>query len=519
MSEVINKTEMNEKLSVIENSNSYEEIRASGALPEPDLTDAYYFVSYSHRDYKRVLKDIIHLKEQGLRIWYDRGLETGKSWRDEALKKLTSFHCKGVIIYISGQFASSSACILELKTALRADKSAVIVDLDGALKTIAFENKKLQTKWGQYRERTAVLAGNIDYADFAQRIGELKSPALFSYKFYDYKKFVAKSVGESVKPWRTFMGLTLFKAVLGPVKSKVALISAVNDKDVESIVLPRRVYDGKKSVRVLGVDAGAFSGCINLRQVTVPDGWTYVARGAFYNCISLKEVVLGTPAKYVLSMKLGELQIPFEHCTSLENIITPKRGRIVFNGTFYGCKQLKSWICPENVSLNGSTFSGCTALEKVSLSKRSYVGSRYQFYNCRSLTKVEVNPASRSRVICNSAFYNCEKLTNIKLHGRVRAIEQSAFENCGLTEIELPEKVNAIHVSAFRGCKDLTFVKLKCRKLKILAEENEAGVDELFPYAETIVAPKGLKIKFKGEFRLTGRKGKFVTYKRAEHDR
>lgn len=520
MSETVYTSEIADKLKIIEESKNYDELKRSGILSEPDLDEAYYFVSYSHRDYKRVLRDIFRLKEQGIHIWYDRGLETGKSWRDEALKKMTSYHCKGVIIYMSEQFISSAACRLELKTAVRANKSAVITDMGGACAAIAFDNKKLQAKWEQYQKDAAVFTGEPDYAIFAQQIRQLKSPELFSYQYFDYGAFVKKTVRESSKKVRTLLGLSLLKLFLGPVRKKVALISAIHDRDVESVTLPDHVYNGKKRIRVVGVDAGAMNNCVNLQYVTMPDGWMYLARGAFYNCTSLKEVRLGTPVKLFPFVRFGELQMPFEHCTALENIVTPKKGRVIFNGTFYGCKQLTSWACPKNVSLNGSTFSGCSALEKAVLSKRSYVGSTYQFYNCRSLSDVEIHPAARSRVICSSAFYNCGSLKKITLHKNVREIGESAFESCALREIELPKRTNTVHASAFKNCRELAAIRLRCRQLKcIAAGDAEPALDEVFPYAETVVARKSLKIKFKNAFAVTGRRGNYITYHRVTDDR
>lgn len=520
MSEKICNKELTERLAIIENSHNYAELEGSGILPEPDLTESYYFVSYSHKDYKRVLKDIIHLKEHGIQIWYDRGLEAGKSWRDEALKKMTSYNCKGVIIYISKQFVESAACNLELKTAIQDGKSAVIVDMDGSINSIEMGNQKQQARWKQYQEKSVVLSCNTNYDKFAESIIGLKSPELFSYKFCDYKKFAKQASNDSTSKWRSLIFWFFFRLVLGSLGTKVALVKTINDKDVESVQLPAYVYDGKKQIKIVGIDEGAFSNCVNLRRVEIPAGWLYISRGAFYNCVSLKEVTLGTPGKFIFSLKLGEIMMPFEHCVSFEKLTTPKRGKIFFNGTFYGCKQLKSWTCPKNVILSDGVFSGCTALERVKISKRSILGSRYQFFNCRNLAQVEIDSRSRGRIIYKSAFYNCQKLKEIKLNKRIREIEASAFENCGLTEIELPQKTRKVDVSAFKDCKNLTYVKLNCKQIKIITTDgHEASLDEAFPFVNTVIARKKLKIKFTDKFTVTKCKGAFLTYERCANDR
>ena len=51
-------------LQFIRNANNFAEVRNSGILPNPDGDDGYYFVSYSHVDYKPVLTDVISLQTQ-----------------------------------------------------------------------------------------------------------------------------------------------------------------------------------------------------------------------------------------------------------------------------------------------------------------------------------------------------------------------------------------------------------------------------------------------------------------------
>jgi len=88
-------------LEQIAQSDSFAQVKNAGILPEPDADEGYYFVSYSHKDYKKVFKDILAFQQNGLPIWYDRGLESGKSWINEVKKKISSYYCRGVIFYIS----------------------------------------------------------------------------------------------------------------------------------------------------------------------------------------------------------------------------------------------------------------------------------------------------------------------------------------------------------------------------------------------------------------------------------
>ena len=59
-------------------------------LPDVHTTD-YYFVSYSHKDYKEVYNDIFDLEQAGLAIWYDRGIPAGNDWKEVATKYIAPF--------------------------------------------------------------------------------------------------------------------------------------------------------------------------------------------------------------------------------------------------------------------------------------------------------------------------------------------------------------------------------------------------------------------------------------------
>ena len=53
----------------------------SSYLPDVHSKD-YYFVSYSHLDYKNVYPDIFNLQDEGLNIWYDRGIPGIPGWSE-----------------------------------------------------------------------------------------------------------------------------------------------------------------------------------------------------------------------------------------------------------------------------------------------------------------------------------------------------------------------------------------------------------------------------------------------------
>lgn len=116
-----------EKISIIETSHGLEKITLD-ALPDVH-TDNYYFVSYSHRDYKQVYVDMLRLQESSLSSWYDRGLPAGLDWQQIAEEHIAKYNCIGVIFYISENALQSDAIMAEIKAARQLKKDFLAITL------------------------------------------------------------------------------------------------------------------------------------------------------------------------------------------------------------------------------------------------------------------------------------------------------------------------------------------------------------------------------------------------------
>lgn len=97
-------------------------------LPHIGADEDYIFISYAHRDYKKVYADIAAMYEAGVRFWYDRGLSAGKNWDDEVMEKLTSPNCVGVIFYMSEHLFLSQSAFREIEMAYRLSRTEANAD-------------------------------------------------------------------------------------------------------------------------------------------------------------------------------------------------------------------------------------------------------------------------------------------------------------------------------------------------------------------------------------------------------
>lgn len=88
---------------------------------------ASVFVSFAHRDQEHVFKDLAHLNDHGLRLWYDEGIRLGAPWRDEIASAID--RASVMLLYVSGSSIGSVACVQEINYALDCHKPVLTVFL------------------------------------------------------------------------------------------------------------------------------------------------------------------------------------------------------------------------------------------------------------------------------------------------------------------------------------------------------------------------------------------------------
>lgn len=465
-------------LEQIEQSESFAQVKNAGILPEPDADDGYYFVSYSHKDYKKVFKDIIAFQQNGLPIWYDRGLESGKSWINEVKKKISSYYCRGVIFYVSENYLSSESCMIELAHWLElTQKSALFVTLDGPLGDE--ESSRLDAKVAQYAPDSVAMLPvmllvneEIAYeAEIFEKIERTKSffePELFEFTY------VHGTDNPILQAYNLFLGRSAF-------------VSGVIDKNVREVTLPRTVKHDGKTYRVHGIESNAFSHCMQLEQVNVPDGWMFLLENAFTYCPSLKLVKLGKPGR-LFGQRLGMIQKCFLNCPQAELQVSDKS--VSYNGTFKHNSNITHVDFGGKKNVSGDCFSGCTSLISARLYQKDAISDK-MFYNCTALEEVSVTKNNRSFWL-NQTFYNCKSLRSVTLPPKLRRIGKQSFAGCeSLTEITVPQNVNLIEADAFDGCTSLKTVILDCRRFSTLHKipkpyHKLIYIDDVFSAADRI---------------------------------
>jgi len=217
-------------------------------------------------------------------------------------------------------------------------------------------------------------------------------------------------------------------------KDKTTLHTYPAGKKGSSFIIPNSI---------INIGRGAFSGCANLKDITISNNVTNVL-WAFSGCTSLTAInvnsgntvyssdngVLYNKAKTVLYIyPEGKTDSSFQ----IPNSITT-----IGHGAFSNCVNLTGITITDSVnSIGDDAFKGCTGLISITIPK--------------SIVNIGKN-----------VFSDCTSLTNVTLPDSVTSIGDSAFRNCtSLTSVTIPNGVTSIGDCAFLFCTSLTSVTFK----------------------------------------------------------
>lgn len=157
-----------------------------------------------------------------------------------------------------------------------------------------------------------------------------------------------------------------------------SVIAVVNKGEVNKKMSSCHVPD---SVRFLG--SGAFSGCLNLKNIDLPQALEEIGNSAF------RETGISH-----LELPEGMVAIPdfaFCSCENLERIVIPESVKSIGKSAFKRCSKLTAIVFPEKLEeIKEEAFFMCSALKQVSIPSSVSTLAPLAFHSCRSLEDVTV---------------------------------------------------------------------------------------------------------------------------------
>ena len=434
-----------EKIERIENSESFEDLK-TGWFPQSAST-SYYFVSYCHKDYKKVFIDILGMQgvDSDVAVWYDRELSAGRDWEKEAKTHIYDFDCLGVIFYISENSVESTSIPKEMQMVLDAGKPFIPILLP--VETMPdYEGEYLSGEKLLKILRPRLSKDDETYKLYHEMFGENITYLLNTSSPQDKIERMKKSFTR-----RPLLEISGYKNRVGTAGT-IAAVNNINVIEVNESDY-RFIDENNQPITVSEIGKCAFSNCKQLETVMLPKTIRIIGKFAFYNCKKLKTVKLSSDSglEYINDSA-------FMHCRNLINIALPNGTRRIGNNAFSGCSCLTNISIPHSVkSIGEFAFFGCSGLTSFDIPDSVESVGKFAFSGCSGLTSISIADSVKS--IGELAFSGCSGLTSIDIPDSVESIGFFAFGDCsGLTSISIPHSVKSIGRGTFNNCSSLTSI-------------------------------------------------------------
>lgn len=208
------------------------------------------------------------------------------------------------------------------------------------------------------------------------------------------------------------------------------------------VIIPVTVTYGGTTYFVTSIGDWAFSDCIFLTSVTIPNSVTSIGGFAFYSCMGLTQINIPNSVTTIEGCA-------FYGCTGLTSIDIPNSVKYIGVLAFSDCYNLLSVTIGNSVNYIGGGAFGC----------QGWFGD-YIFGDYCSLTNIVVadgNSTYDSRNSCNAIIETASNTLvvggiNTTIPNTVTSIGSYAFEGCCPREMYIPNSVVSIGDYAFYNC-------------------------------------------------------------------
>lgn len=300
----------------------------------------------------------------------------------------------------------------------------------------------------------------------------------------DVKEVLFDADGAYTKiPEATFRNTTALVTVTLPSSVIAIGAEAFKGSAIENFVVP-------DSVRTIALRAFEESKLVSL---TLGAGVEYVGMSAFRNCNALTEIRINSAATELVLDKAA-----FSGCVSLGSVILPENVKNIPAMAFYGAVALREVTAYALNNVGAQAFDGCSALQRFTAESVGSVG-KYAFRGAKELSALAFNFALLTKIE-EGAFDGCKALdVDLSKMTNLETVGAGAFRNTALTRLVLPGTVNSLGELAFEGCTELVYVDLSLTSLTSVSN----GMFKGFTKLETVLLPTNLETVGKGAFKNT----------------
>lgn len=260
--------------------------------------------------------------------------------------------------------------------------------------------------------------------------------------------------GDRAIPDRLFSGCKNLKNVTIDEGITAVGDSAFSKTAVEKIILPSTV---------IVVRSDAFRECRQLREVILNDGLKTIAESAFKRTENLSEISIPNSVIHIGSGCFA--------CSGIKSVKLPESGTftVILWETFFGCKNLETVKLPDSVNvIDDYAFSECTSLKNINLEKIGSIGPSAfaktalekitltvmetgprAFAECENLKEADLSGIASGK-INSRLFFECKNLSKVSLpKEQIKEFDDSCFYNTAIEEITFDAKNVVVESNAF----------------------------------------------------------------------
>lgn len=304
-----------------------------------------------------------------------------------------------------------------------------------------------------------------------------------------------------------------------------------NCKKLESITIPKTVtkigewafnnceqlktvtietYENSREL-AYRIERYAFSGCVNLTELTIPESFTslgdHIIENTAITSITIPKtikqssgnVLTGCDTLTEVILADGMTWVPNGICEgikNLESITIPETVTEIGSNAFKNCPKLTELKIPQGVTKLGGNIIEGTAITSITIPKTVQIQTGGMvLVGCPSLTEVilEDGITCVPNRLCDYGS-NTSYIENVIIPESVTEIGYSAFYNCDkFTEVNIPKNVTKIGNQAFQNCGKLAKVTFNDNDAMNFALEIGSEVFRDCPNIKDLSLPEGVK--------------------------
>lgn len=218
-------------------------------------------------------------------------------------------------------------------------------------------------------------------------------------------------------------------------------------ENVKKIEIPETVHYRNIDFVITAINKEAFSSISALTSVIIPKTVKIIRNGAFKDCSNLKSIKIGgiieqcdenafTGTALTKPIYTGKSLVYYP--SNMSEYKIDEGTETILEYAFSDCKDLTSIIIPASVkNVYANSFANCDKLENITIAEGN------KTFDCRNNCNAIIMTSE------NKIIRGCK---NSIIPNGIKTIARIAFANIGISKIEIPNSVTTIEDSAFYNC-------------------------------------------------------------------